>query len=176
MKTKFLLALLTLNSLLFYANSAFAATTTSIEGTQKIANLSQTISKSINLDSGYHSLIESAINRALLAKGEKEDKPKIVGDSAFTPVNTPRSIVNGKVAQPTPKPTLKPNVAGGITAPVSTAPRRPIVNGKIANPSPSPSNPPVLINGIIQKVDPQPTPTASVKPIINGRMANPDRK
>jgi hypothetical protein len=176
MKTKFLLALLTLNSLLFYANSAFAATASSIEGTQKIANLSQTISKSINLDSGYHSLIESAINRALLAKGEKNNANVAGGESAPAPTSTPRSIVNGKVAQPTPKPTLKPNVAGGITVPVSTTPRRPITNGKIANPSPSPSNPPVLINGIIQKVDPQPTPAASVKPIINGRMANPDRK
>jgi hypothetical protein len=166
MKTKFLLALLTLNSLLFYANSAFAAKASSIEGNQKIANLSQTISKSIDLDGGYHSLIESAINRALLAKGEKENKPNVAGgESASTPVSTstPRSIINGKVAQPTPKPSVKPNVAGGISVPTSTTgavvngtrntPRQPIVNGKIANPSPSPSNPPVLINGIIKKVD-----------------------
>jgi hypothetical protein len=163
MKTKFLLALLTLNSLLFYANSAFAAKASSIEGNQKIANLSQTISKSINLDGSYHSLIESAINRALIAKGEKNNPNEAGGEPVVAPASTPRSIVNGKVAQPTPKPSMKPNVAGGISVPTSTTgtvvngtrntPRQPIVNGKIANPSPSPSNPPVLINGIIKKVD-----------------------
>jgi hypothetical protein len=173
MKTKFLLALLTLNSLLFYANSAFAAKASLIEGNQKIANLSQTISKSIDLDSGYHSLIESAINRALLAKGEKNNPNQAGGEPAATPASTPRSIVdsnttgaivtgernttkpivNGKIAQPTPKPAATPNIAGGISVPVSNTPRRPIVNGKIANPSPRPSNPPVLINGIIKKVD-----------------------
>jgi hypothetical protein len=163
MKTKFLLALLTLNSLLFYANSAFAATASSIEGTQQIASLSQTIAKSINLDGDYHSLIESAINRALLAKGEKNNPNQAGGEPVAAPASTPRSIVNGRIAQPTPKPSVKPNVAGGISVPVSTTgavvngtrntPRRPIVNGKIANPSPSPSNPPVLINGIIKKVD-----------------------
>jgi hypothetical protein len=126
MKTKFLLGLLTLNSLIFYANSVFAATGSAIESSQKITNLSQSIAKSIDLNGDYHSLIESAIGRALLAKGEKGSK-----------------LVN-------------PTVAGGLgVSPPNSRPSGPIVNGKIAQPNPRHSNPPVIINGIIKKVDPQ---------------------
>ncbi|AFY91329.1 hypothetical protein [Chamaesiphon minutus] len=137
MKTKFLLALLTLTGLLLGANSAFAATGSTPENSQQITNLSRTIAKSIDLDGNYDNLIELAINRALLAKGETESIA--VGEP-----NGP--IVNGIVVKPT-----RPIINGRFVNPKGPIingrienPNGPIINGKIANPNKGP-----IINGII---------------------------
>ncbi|PSB57900.1 hypothetical protein [Chamaesiphon polymorphus] len=137
MKTKFLLALLTLTGLLMGANGAVAATGASTENSQQITNLSRTIAKSIDLDGNYDNLIELAINRALLAQGEKngiavgEPNGPIVNGII---VNPHRPIINGRYANP-----KGPIINGKIENP-----HGPIINGKIANPNKLP-----IINGII---------------------------
>jgi hypothetical protein len=136
MKTKFLLALLTLTGLLLGTNSAFAATGVSTENSQQITNLSQTIAKSIDLGGDYDNLIESAINRALLAKGETnsiavgEPNGPIVNGIVVKPT---RPIINGRYVNP-----KGPIINGRID------PNGPIINGKITNPNKGP-----IINGII---------------------------
>jgi hypothetical protein len=142
MKTKFLLALLTLTGLLLGTNSAFASTISSTENSQNMTNLSQRISKSIDLNGDYHSLIELAIDRALLAKGEKTSptQPNIAVGEPYP--NGP--IINGKIAQPTPR-NNPPVIINGIIKKVDppTKPsedRKPringvIINGVIANPA-----------------------------------------
>jgi hypothetical protein len=105
MTTKFLLTLLALNGLLLGANSASAYTTSTIENSHNIANLSRTIAKSIDLGGDYHSLMELAIDRALLAKGEKGRNsvdPEIAGGKSVQSERNP--IVNGKIANPQNQP------------------------------------------------------------------------
>lgn len=134
MKTKFLLTLLTLTGLLLGTSSTFAATGSSTENSQKIANLSQDISKSIDLNGDYQNLIESAINRALLAKGEKVNHPEQPSIAVGEP-NGP--IINGKVANPH-SPIINGKVAnpnGPIINGRTSNPRGPIINGIIINPN-----------------------------------------
>ena len=139
MKTNFLLALLTFNGLLFGVNSAFATTGAASQTSQQITTLSQTISKSIDLGSDYHNLMESAINRALLAREDRSPH------------------------------TVKPQVAGGIKAPVSDSP---MINGRVAQPKPKSSGEP-LINGLtIPAQSPQPTGEA----LVNGTIVVPARR
>jgi hypothetical protein len=71
-KTKFLLTLLAVNGLLLGANSASAYTRSSPETSHDIANLSRTISESIDLGDDYHSLVSIAIDRALIAQQVKD--------------------------------------------------------------------------------------------------------
>jgi hypothetical protein len=148
MKTKLLLALLTLTGLLLGTNSAFAATTgASTENSQQITNLSQTISKSIDLGGDYQNLLESAISRALLAKGEPANS-SVQPNIAVGEPNGP--IVNGIIVKPD-----RPIINGRYVNP-----KGPIINGRIENP-----NGPI-INGKI----------ANPKgPIINGIIVNPNR-
>jgi hypothetical protein len=132
MKTKFLLALLALTGLLLGTNSAFAAIASSTEHDRNITNLSQAISKSIDLDGDYHNLIESAISRALLAKGETVSNAQ--ANIAVGEPNGP--IINGKIANP-----KGPIISGKVVNPQGPIirgrvanPRRPIINGIIINP------------------------------------------
>jgi hypothetical protein len=141
MKTKFLLVLLTLTGLLLGTNSAFAATGSLPEHSQNITNLSQRIAKSIDLNGDYRSLIESAIDRALLAKGEKTSptQPNIAVGEPYP--NGP--IINGKIAQPKPRTNPPVIINGIIKVDPPTKPsedRKPringvIINGVIANPA-----------------------------------------
>jgi hypothetical protein len=150
MKAKFFLTLLALTGLFLGSNSAFAATGSTTVNTNA-DTLSQTISKLIDLDSDAHSLVSIAIDRALLAKGDRDSdsvEPEAVEDTSIQLGRKP--IINGKVANPHP---------------------RPIINGKIANPNPRP-----IINGIIIKDRPQTQPTEDGKHLINGIIVNPDRR
>ena len=130
MKNKLFLALFALNGLLLSANSVSATTGTSTTD-RRIINLSQTISTIIDFDD--RSLVEQAINRALIAQNRNPRR------NSAAPIDIPaggisapevKPIINGKVAQPT----------------------RPFVNGRIQNPQAEPSqNPEPIINGIIVK-------------------------
>jgi hypothetical protein len=138
MKTKFLLTLLTLNGLFFGANIASASTVSPTENSQNIANLSRTISKSIDLSSDYHALIELAIDRALLAQKDTntQDRPTLAGDISIGQL----PIINGKVAQPNPNQSNPPVLINGIIKKVEpqdrqTERRRPkMINGVIVQP------------------------------------------
>ena len=145
MKAQFLLMLITLNGLLLCANSASATAVAPRTADRQIADLSKTIAKLIDFDD--RSLVELAINRALLAQNKDTNKTNPV-DTNGEPVrrtgaiesnHTDREpVVRGRVANP------KPIINGRIANPNP----KPIINGKIANPNPKPSEPP-LINGLI---------------------------
>jgi hypothetical protein len=133
MQTKFFLALLALNGLLLSANSVSAATGATPTTDRSITNLSQTISTLIDFED--RSLVEQAINRALIAQNVRNPR----STDSVTPNNIPsggisadpsevKPIINGKVAQPS----------------------RPFINGRIQNPQADPSpSPKPIINGII---------------------------
>jgi hypothetical protein len=101
MKTKFLLVLLALNGMYWGANSASAYTT---NGTQSTAHLSQTMAELIGFDRDTYSLIEVAIDRALIAQG---NGAPIQPTTAGVPIPTNASPtkkqpeIRGKVAVPT---------------------------------------------------------------------------
>jgi hypothetical protein len=121
MKTRFLLTLLALNSLLLGSTSVSAATN------PDVANLSRTISSLVDLGSDSHSLMEAAINRALLAQKETTTTsgPALAGGIGAPPVSN------------NPEPPSSP----------------PLINGVIANPNPAiPSS---LINGLMINSAPQ---------------------
>jgi hypothetical protein len=148
MKTKLFLMLFALNGLLLGANSASAA-----PANQSVASLSHTISTMVDLDADAQSLVELAINRALLAKSVKDnDKDLRIG----------QQTINGHVANPNSGPTI-----GHVANPH----HGPIINGKIVNPNSGPTigrianprpkppidkEPPILINGIIYNPNQQP--------------------
>jgi surface antigen len=116
MKTNFLLALLVLNGLLFGAKSAAAFTEPSSQTSQQIVNLSQSISKSIDLNENDRNLLESAIHRALLAKEEGSKtqpsaEPNVAGGMV---IQGSEPSINGKVAQPQTQPSGKPIINGII--------------------------------------------------------------
>jgi hypothetical protein len=137
MKTKFLLTLLALNSLLLGSTSVSAATN------PDVANLSRTISNLVDLGSDSHSLMEAAINRALLAQKETTTTsgPALAGGIGAPPVSnnpnppTPPLLINGVIVNPEP-PTQPP-----------------LINGVIANPNPATPSP--LINGLMINLAPQ---------------------
>jgi hypothetical protein len=93
----------------------------------------------VDLDADAHSLVELAINRALLAKSVKDndkDSPIIGQQTINGHVANPQHgpIINGKIVNPHSGPTI----------------------GRVANPRPKPlpqppidKEPPILINGII---------------------------
>jgi hypothetical protein len=142
MKTKLFLMLFALNGLLLGANSASATPVN-----QSVSNLSHTISSLVDLDADAQSLVELAINRALLAKNVKDnDKDLRIGQQIINgrianPNHGP--IINGKIVNPNHKPTINGQIANP----------EPIINGRVANPRPKP---PVLINGIIYNPNQQP--------------------
>ncbi len=119
--------LLAFNGLLLGANSVSAAT-----NTQNITDLSQTIANLIDIDD--RSLVEMAINRALLAQADSKSRQLIpAGGEPVSHTNTDRQpIINGRIANP------------------RTRPQRPMINGIIKNPEVQPVDKP-LINGLIVK-------------------------
>ncbi len=100
MKTKFIFTLLASSGLLFTGAIATAST-------PNIANLSQSIARSLGLDPSAHSVVGTAIDRALVAKKVNANKtknstqpePKLLGDIA-APIQNPK---------PKPSPTNKPS-------------------------------------------------------------------
>ena len=131
MKTKFLLTLLALTGLLLGANSASAST----ESSHNIASLSQKISALIDLDPTAQSLVNLAIDRALIA--QNKDSNKTPADANGETVRTTGAIEPGATNK-------QPTIRGRVAKPN----RQPIINGKIANPNPQPSESP-MINGLI---------------------------
>jgi hypothetical protein len=163
LKTKFLLMFLTLNGLLLGANSAFAYTSASLAanptGDLNLAGLSHTIADLIDLDGDAHSLVEMAINRALIAKSLKEEAT----------ATSAHSIVNSKVAHLNSHPIINGTVLNPGPIINGTVPNcKPIINGKIVNP-----HHPPIINGII-KYEPPMKPVG--RPLINGVIINPNSK
>jgi hypothetical protein len=137
MKTKFLLVLIALNGLLLGANSASAATVVKTESNQNAASLSHTISELIDLDANNHSLVESAINRALIAKSIQVNEK---GGS-----NYQQPIINGRIVKPS---------QGPITNGIIIRDRPQLINGIIIRdirPVVKPSIRRALINGVIVK-------------------------
>ncbi len=164
MKTKFLLTFLTLNGLLFGTNSTFASTLPAVTQHQSSANLSQIISQSIGLQQDTHSLVEFAINRALIAQTLGNCQAP---NSSTTKNSTPQpQTVRGRVSVPTPQPNQQP-IIGQIAVPDL----KPIVQGQIVNPTPRPSGQTI---GKISAPDPtkpstipvQPTTTPSATPMV----------
>ena len=130
---KFSLALLTLTGLLLSANSVFAATETTPIADRSITNLSQTIATLIDFED--RSLVEQAINRALIAQNDRNPRST---DSA-----NPNNIPAGGISADPSK--VKPIISGKVAQP-----SRPFINGRIQNPQTDPSsNPTPIINGII---------------------------
>ncbi|AFY91330.1 hypothetical protein [Chamaesiphon minutus] len=107
MKTKFLLMFLALSGLCWSANSASVTTIAPITDRQN-ANLSQTMAELIGFDRDTYSLVEMAIDRALIAQQVNEvPLPQI--RTAGVPVATPpdarqndkKPLIGGKWAPPT---------------------------------------------------------------------------
>jgi hypothetical protein len=140
MKTKLFLMLFALNGLLLGANSASAA-----PASQSVASLSHTISNLVDLDADSQSLVELAINRALLAKSVKDnDKDLRIG----------QQIINGRIANPNHGPIINGKIVNPNHGPIINGT---VINGRIANPKPPiDKKPPVLINGIIINPNQQP--------------------
>jgi hypothetical protein len=95
--TKFLLTLLALNGLLLSANSAAAYSVSEPEIHYDILSLSRTIADSIDLSGDYHSLMELAIDRALLAQKVKD----INMPSPITAGVPSLPMIRGKISKPT---------------------------------------------------------------------------
>jgi hypothetical protein len=96
MKPKFLLAIITLNTLSLAGSMAILS---SINPEYNIAKLSQTISKIVGFNGDDPNLVESAIDRALRAKEKAVNlhtEPKLLGDVAAPPPPTPPEILGGK--------------------------------------------------------------------------------
>ena len=96
MKTKFLLTLLAVNGLLLSANSASAYSVSEPEIHHDIPSLSRTISKSIDLGSDYYSLVNIAIDRALIAQQVKD-----INMPVLVTAGVPRlPMVRGRMIKP----------------------------------------------------------------------------
>jgi hypothetical protein len=120
MKTKFLLTLLALNGLVLSAGNASAVTVSVGQNNLNISSLSHTIGELANLDPDSHSLIESAIHRALMAKA--------IPDGSLSEVtHTDKHRVHGKIIRH-PKP---PIIHGIIRHP---NPKHPTIHGIIRHP------------------------------------------
>jgi hypothetical protein len=159
MKTKLFLMLFALNGLLLGANSASAA-----PAHQSISSLSYTISNLVDLDADAQSLVELAINRALLAKNVRNDRDIRV-DQQKTLIAGNYSIEDFKGRDKNPTEPIaigqakNPNSEPIINGRVANPNHGPIINGRVANPHPKPpidKEPPILINGIIINPNQQP--------------------
>jgi hypothetical protein len=99
MKTKFFLMLLALSGLFWHPNHATAYTTVAPTITDgQIPQLSQTISELIGLDRDTHSLVEFAIDRALIAQKVNDNLRPVV--TAGVPISPKQPIITGKIAVP----------------------------------------------------------------------------
>jgi hypothetical protein len=158
MKARFFLALLAFNGLVFAANSnsASAFTRSSTDTSHNVADLSRSISNIVKLTPDTYSLIEMAIDRALLAQAAS-DKTVPMPPTAGIPAPNqtkdpqPQTIVNGKIANPKP-PKTKPRVM-----PISKRPK-PIPGQKVKNSS---SDAPQLCT---DRPTPTPSPTQTDRP------------
>jgi hypothetical protein len=117
MKTKLLLIFLALTGLCWGANSASAYTPTA---TRSTADLSQTMAELIGFDRDTYSLIEVAIDRALIAQANGAPlRPTTAG--VPLPTNPPKKQpeIRGKVSIPS-------QPAIGQTRTKKTKPRSPV--------------------------------------------------
>lgn len=154
MKARFFLALLAVNGLVFAANSASAFTRSSTDNPHDAADLSRSISKIVNLKPDTHSLIEMAIDRALLAQAASDQTAPMPPTAGIPAPNQtkdpqPQPIVNGKIANPN-QPKTKPRVM-----PISKRPK-PILGQKVKNTSSDAPQAPQLCTD-----RPAPTPPAT---------------
>jgi hypothetical protein len=107
MKTKFFLMLLALSGLYWSATSASATTVSPMLTDRQNANLSQTMAELIGFDRDTYSLVEMAIDRALVAQ-QVNEVPLQQVRTAGVPVATP----------PEPRQSdKKPEIVGEIAAP-----------------------------------------------------------
>jgi hypothetical protein len=112
MKARFFLGLLAFNGLILAANSASANSGSTGENRHDITQLSRTISELVKFASDTHSLVEMAINRALIAQQVGDSAAQAAGSISapnFTTDPQPQPIINGKIANPNP-PITKPRV------------------------------------------------------------------
>jgi hypothetical protein len=112
MKARFFLGLLAFNGLFLAANSASANSGSTGENRHDITQLSRIISELVKFAPDSHSLVEMAINRALIAQQAGEPAPQPAGGISapnFTSDPQPQPIINGKIANPNP-PITKPRV------------------------------------------------------------------
>jgi hypothetical protein len=107
MKARFCLALLAFNGLFLGTNSASAFTESSIKYRYDITNLSRTIAELVKFDPDTHSLVEMAIDRALIAqKAGDETEPKpLLGVMSDFPRDLLKPPTVGTIAYPDPPPT-----------------------------------------------------------------------
>jgi hypothetical protein len=139
MKTKFFLTLFALNGLLLSANSASAATLANVETVQNIINLSDTIANLVDVND--RSLLETAINRALLAQNNYPSNTRSmpIGDAPLDETRGDRQpIINGKVANPDYQPQPDRPLINGIKIRERDRLRqgvdKPLINGIIVKP------------------------------------------
>jgi hypothetical protein len=164
MKTKFLLIFLSLNGLVLSATNASAY---SHSPDRDVARLSQQISELVDLDRDTYSLVEMAIDRALLAKNPSDNsqstsaQQSLIAERTIAPsdTNTKRTGAN---------PNSQPVIAGGKNI---YTPPKPIINGRIIRPN----YPRPVINGTVI-ADPKPQPVVEDKPLINGLIIKPNQK
>jgi hypothetical protein len=160
MKARFFLALLAFNGLIFAANSASAFTRSSTDNRHDAADLSRSISQLVNLTPDTYSLIEMAIDRALLAQAANDNPVPLPPVTAGVPAPNqvkdpqPQPIVNGKIANPNP-PKTKPRVR-----PISKRPK-PIPEQKVKNISVTAPQAPQLCT---EKPTPTPSSTQTDRP------------
>jgi hypothetical protein len=160
MNSKFLLALLTFNGLLFGANSTFASTLPAVNHHQSSANLSQIISQSIGLTQDTNSLVEFAINRALISQTlNNSQAPNSSTTKDFTRIYQP--TVRGTImVQPTPRPSNQP--IGKMASPIPQ-PTQPVVGQVQLVPDPKPTQP--TTTPASPNSNPTPTPAATKIPV-----------
>ena len=127
--------LITLSGLCWGTNSA-AANVLATTSDRNSAQLSQTISQIIGFDRDTHSLVELAIDRALIAQAVKPPsvRSSITAGVPYVPQPT---RVDGQVATPK-RPTKIPEITGKIDAPSSPSIGQTKVK-KTKKPKPSPS-------------------------------------
>jgi hypothetical protein len=135
MKTKFLLMLIALNGLVWGVNGASATLSTSHD----TARLSQTIAGLVGLDRDTHSLVELAIDRALIAQSVNQPpvtSPRTAGVPIAAPTPQPTRI-DGKVAVPNPHATQTPEITGKVAAPNPSIGQTKVKKTKKPKPQPS---------------------------------------
>jgi hypothetical protein len=177
MNSKFLLVLLTLNGLLFGTNSTFAATLPAVNHHQSSANLSQIISQSIGLTQDTNSLVEFAINRALISQTLNNcQAPNSSTTKDSTRIYQP--TVRGRIVKPTPQPSSQPigKMANPIPQPVvgqvqllpDPKPTQPTATPASPSTNPTPTTTPAAIKTPATPTSPTPVPEVRRRVIYGG--------
>jgi hypothetical protein len=116
-KTKFLLTLLAVNGLLLSPNSASAYSVSEPEIHHDIPSLSRTIAESIDLGSDYYSLVNIAIDRALIAQQVQDiNLPVLVTAGVPKP-----QLLRGRMIKPKQQ-VDRPNTENTIAPPDKSQP------------------------------------------------------